>query len=240
MTARTPVVLALVLMALAAPTAVALGEEVRAAAAEATSLADATHAAARSLVESLAPREPRQEEAARQHEEAQHPPPKEEAPQREREPREAPPQPRSSTQPLLGSVRGLVPVPLADAGAAPRIDLSALAAAVPLAPLAPAPAAQGAPVAPANAAAAAPAREAGPAAEPLGPVPLALAATAAASAAAPAAAGALWERLRRVAWLGLLYSRIAKERLLDHASRERLLDAIRAQPGAAVADLAAR
>ena len=57
------------------------------------------------------------------------------------------------------------------------------------------------------------------------------------AAAQQGAAGHLWERLRRLGFLALLYSRIAKERLLDHGSRERLLDAIRAKPGQAVADL---
>lgn len=47
-----------------------------------------------------------------------------------------------------------------------------------------------------------------------------------------------WERLRRFGWLALLYTRISKERLLDHERRDMLLQAIREHPGSAVADLA--
>lgn len=58
-------------------------------------------------------------------------------------------------------------------------------------------------------------------------------------AAQPAAAAFSFDRFRRFLWLlGLpLYTRIAKERLLDHERRDTLLNAIREQPGQAVADL---
>jgi predicted transcriptional regulator len=76
-----------------------------------------------------------------------------------------------------------------------------------------------------------------PAASPLAPA-AALAAVAAVSAAGPAAAVVGWERLRRLVPLAALYTRIAKERLLDHGGRERLLDLVRASPGIALADAA--
>ena len=67
----------------------------------------------------------------------------------------------------------------------------------------------------------------------------AIAAVALATAAAPVAAnGGLWARLRRFGGLAALYTRIAKERLLDHGAREHLLDAVRATPGSSLADLA--
>jgi DNA-binding transcriptional ArsR family regulator len=66
----------------------------------------------------------------------------------------------------------------------------------------------------------------------------ALVAVAAVTAAAPLAGGFGWERLRRLALAAALYTRIAKERLLDHTGRERLVLAVREHPGAAVTDLA--
>ena len=77
-------------------------------------------------------------------------------------------------------------------------------------------------------------------AEPAGPSPVStgiLVAGIAAASAAPAATFG-WERLRRFGLLAVLYARIAKERLLDHGARERLLDRIRQSPGAPLADLA--
>lgn len=137
-------------------------------------------------------------------------------------------------------LRGLVPVPVLTDGPLPRIDLGMLADVediVPLAregsapqvtriePAATAPTAAGA--APGHASSAAT----------LAPAAIAVAAAATAGGA-PSAFSTLWDRLRRVGWLAVLYSRIAKERLLDHGARERLLDAVRAHPGASLADLA--
>lgn len=132
----------------------------------------------------------------------------------------------------------LVPVPMVGQGAVPKVDLSVVDQGAgllrPLIPAASAPAK------------AAPAPRAAPPAEaetfavvaeasPVLPAGALVAVAAAASAAAPAFG---WERLRRLAFLAALYSRIARENLLDHGSRERLLDAIRDRPGLAVADLA--
>lgn len=64
-----------------------------------------------------------------------------------------------------------------------------------------------------------------------------LAAGVAATSAAPAASLA-WDRLRRFGLFAVLYARIAKERLLDHGARERLLARVRETPGAPLADLA--
>jgi predicted transcriptional regulator len=64
-----------------------------------------------------------------------------------------------------------------------------------------------------------------------------VAAVAAGAAVAPAAPFA-WDRLKRLAFLAALYTRIAKERLLDHGSRDRLLTVIRERPGLPVTDLA--
>jgi DNA-binding transcriptional ArsR family regulator len=124
--------------------------------------------------------------------------------------------------PVLAPVDGLVDgaldtVPLLPA----RADADASGAPASAAPLAPVYVGHDAP---APAAPATPAR--------------ALAAVAAVTAAAPvAASGALWERLRRLALAAALYTRIAKERLLDHGGREKLLVAIREHPGAPVTDL---
>lgn len=46
-----------------------------------------------------------------------------------------------------------------------------------------------------------------------------------------------WERVRRFGLFALLYTRIAKENLLDHERRDALLQGIREHPGTAVADL---
>ncbi|MFA5860791.1 MAG: winged helix-turn-helix transcriptional regulator [Candidatus Thermoplasmatota archaeon] len=66
----------------------------------------------------------------------------------------------------------------------------------------------------------------------------ALVALAAVTAAGPVIATLSWERLRRFAPLAMLYTRIAKERLLDHGARERLIEAVRSSPGVALADAA--
>lgn len=60
---------------------------------------------------------------------------------------------------------------------------------------------------------------------------------AAAIVAAQPAFSFSWERFRRFGLFALLYTRIAKENLLDHERREALLHAIRTNPGSAVADL---
>lgn len=238
MSSRIPLVLALVLASLAAPTALAEGEEVLALADEALAAVGAAESAVWTAASGLLPPEPSEEEAAHEHEERDASASHEDERASEPAPRAAPADERAWAPAPLAPVARLVPIPIADAGAAPRIDLGAITAAIPLGPLAPADAPSTARVAaPAASVAEAPSAPAAPLAEPIAAAPLALAATAAATAAAPAA-GALWERFRRFAWLALLYSRIAKERLLDHASRERLLDAVRARPGLAVADLA--
>lgn len=69
----------------------------------------------------------------------------------------------------------------------------------------------------------------------LATAPLAL--VAAATAAAPALT-TTFDRFRRFALALGLYARIAKERLLDHEGRERLLEHVRSTPGATLADLA--
>lgn len=144
--------------------------------------------------------------------------------------------PRQET--LLGSATRLVPVPVTLPGPAPRIDLDAIERlASEIAPRSPAEAPTDAqtfstPVAPASAPATTTAPEAAADAS-----LVALGVAAAGTAAAPVAFS-LWDRVRRFGWLAILYTRIAKERLLDHGSRERLLVAIRARPGIAVADLA--
>lgn len=71
------------------------------------------------------------------------------------------------------------------------------------------------------------------------PVAPLMAAAVATATAAPGFA-LCWDRLRRVALLSVLYTRIAREKILDHESRERLLAAIQASPGVAVADVADR
>lgn len=130
-------------------------------------------------------------------------------------------------------------VPLTALGGIPAVDLDGLTSGIPLGPLAPAHDTGVAPPAPVAVASVAP-----PAA-PAEAAPAALAASvsvvalAAATAAAPAASFG-WERLKRLVVLAALYTRIAKENLLDHGSRERLLAAIRDTPGLPVTDLAAR
>jgi len=155
---------------------------------------------------------------------------------------DAPPAEEDAEEPtLLRPLRGLAPVPVVTDGPLPRIDLAYLDEQVqslsPLAPAAPAAAPRAAaPLAPSSVEMA-PAADAAPPA-PVAPLAVAVTAAAATAASTGSAMAALWERVRRFGWLALLYSRIAKERLLDHASRERLLDAIRQKPGLAVADLA--
>lgn len=146
---------------------------------------------------------------------------------------------RSVLAPVLRPVSRFVPLPDITAGPAPRIDLALLTRAIDDAAPTPAPARAAPMPAPEPVVAAPQAAPASPEVAPLPPAPLlAVAATAAAAAAAPSAAGALFDRLKGLALLVGLYSRIAKERLLDHGSREQLLGAIRAKPGSAVADLA--
>lgn len=238
LTPRSFVVFAFVLATLAlVPPATAIGEEVYEALDQIEAEADAALLAFEQILSLDA--EPRQEEAARERHEAQHPAPAEPAPA-SGEPRQAPASDeRAPPGPaILRPVAHLLPVPITDVGAAPRLDLGAITSNVAqLAPLAPAPSADG-PDAPAHVATASSHAPAAPAPPVMEPAALAFGATVAVAAAAPAAAGFAWERLRRVGWLALLYSRIAKERLLDHTCRERLLDAIRATPGMAVADLA--
>lgn len=66
-----------------------------------------------------------------------------------------------------------------------------------------------------------------------------VAAVAAASSAAPAA-GPLLERLRRFGWLALapLYTRLSRDSILAHETRDALFAALREKPGSAIADLA--
>lgn len=166
------------------------------------------------------------------------------APPREDEPAQEPqeePSRGSRQESLAGTT--LAFVPFVGAGPAPLVDLAFLddAARVlpPLLADAQAPAAAGAAPAPA----AEPVRAASvdapaPAPSSLGPAQAAVVAAAAAASAAAPGLGLTWERLRRALLLSFLYTRIAKERLLDHESRERLLSAVREHTGMSVADLA--
>lgn len=92
------------------------------------------------------------------------------------------------------------------------------------------------PAPPARTAAPAAAADADPSSGPSA-VLVALASTA---AIASVAAGPAfdWERIRRFGFLALLYTRIAKDRLLDHGRRESLLSAIRERPGMTLSDVA--
>ncbi|GEM_PF-2638547 len=148
---------------------------------------------------------------------------------------EAGAQPQDAPAPILAAG---IPLPLATVGAIPVLRDLGQPLPMGLGPLlegAPAPAA--APAAPPPAAIA-PQAEAVTLAPPPSPVSVgaSLAAVAAVGAAAPALFG--WDRLRRFLLPLALYTRIAKERLLDHGSREKLLLAIRERPGLPVADLA--
>lgn len=142
--------------------------------------------------------------------------------------------------PVLSPVSRFAPIPDTNVGPMPRIDIAFLTAAIDEVAPTPAPARETPAPAP-RPVVSAPERAPEQNDAPAMPVPvLALAAATAVAAAGPATAGAMWERLKGLVLLVGLYSRIAKERLLDHGSRERLLDAIRAKPGQAVADLAER
>ncbi|HUR69100.1 MAG TPA: helix-turn-helix domain-containing protein, partial [Candidatus Thermoplasmatota archaeon] len=226
----------LVLATLALPAASAFGDVVY----DAADQVDADLGAALDAVFIALPvvfDEPRGEDAAQERERAQHEEPaRESASEPASPPSSAPASGGSLGGTLAAPVARLVPVPVSNlVGAAPRLDLLAITGGVP--DLSPAAAPARAP-APAPSALPAPASAPEPvAAASQTATVVALGVAATASVAAPAA-GALWERLRRLGFLALLYSRIAKERLLDHGTRERLLDAIRAQPGLAVADLA--
>lgn len=145
----------------------------------------------------------------------------------------------SRSSPAYGSLPRLVPVPALGHGAVPKVDLGLVGTGRILSPLLPpAPAPASAPAASQPSAVVAPAAAATPAEEadalPAGAL---VAVAAAASAAAPALPFG-WERLRRFALVAALYTRIARERLLDHGSRDLLLSTIRERPGLAVADLA--
>lgn len=65
----------------------------------------------------------------------------------------------------------------------------------------------------------------------------ALATVAAVGAAAPTSMLS-WDRLRRLAFAAALYTRIAKDRLLDHGARDALLTRVRASPGISLGDAA--
>lgn len=247
MSSRSILVLAILVATLALPGASALGEEVFGA-------VDATHAfvsgtVAHAYHDAVAPLvwdETPQEEAARERQQSTYSsgdgrdaPHEHDAPSAQGEEEQA-------AQPgFVPSVSSLVPIPVTELGPAPKLDLAYLTSQVhDLSPLAPA---QAPAAAPRVAAPAGPAPVGAAAAEPvasaaivISPVAVAITAAAATAATTGSAAATVWERARRFLWLGLLYSRIAKERLLDHGSRERLLATIRATPGLAVADIAER
>ena len=139
-------------------------------------------------------------------------------------------------RPLADPLAGPLPLGLGDA-------LGALPSGLPLA------APQDEPVARASAAAPGPARASAPSAmqapvadavpEAAHPAALVALASAAAVASVAAGPGAFdWERVRRFGFAALLYTRIAKDRLLDHARRETLLGAIRDRPGMTLSDVA--
>lgn len=246
MSPRIIPVLAILVASLALPGASALGE-VLDTVDETRSYAEATIATAyQEVVAPLFADETPQEEAARENEERSRSSSHTHDAAHDHGSQPAPADDEPAAKPSLArSVTALVPIPVTEIGAAPRLDLTYLTSHVEsLSPLAPAeaPAAGprvAAPVGPAPTEATG--ADAG-AADALALDPIAVAVTAAAATAATtgSAAATLWERARRFLWLGLLYSRIAKERLLDHGSRERLLGTIRATPGLAVADLAER
>lgn len=129
--------------------------------------------------------------------------------------------------PLLDPVVDLLPVEL------PLDGALALTALLPAAEAAPTPAREPAftPLLPA----AAPVPQA-IAEAPAGVAPVAAVVAVALITAQPAVSLS-WERLRRFGLLALLYTRIAKENLLDHERRDALLQGIRDHPGSAVADL---
>lgn len=80
-----------------------------------------------------------------------------------------------------------------------------------------------------------------PTSTPSAPAALALAGvalvTVAGAGAAMPASSLLWERLRKLLLGVALYTRISREKLLTHDSREALLEALRAHPGTAISDL---
>lgn len=173
------------------------------------------------------------------------PPQEEAAPAEPQEP--APAAEESEPAPQNGGFLAILPVNprvLEDA-AAPltpileTLDLSDVDASLPLPTLVDEPAARDAPVESASVATmAAPASAPAPEGDMTVVLPAAAALVAAAAlAAAPSASTFSWTRLRRFGFLALLYTRISKERLLDHERRDELLQAIRDQPGTAVTDL---
>lgn len=247
-----PAILLVLAAALLAPSALAVGEE-----------AHEVLAAARETVESTTgvdadePWEsaPSTEHAGENVLEATAPwwyseePPAEEAPPESHEPsheHDAParhePEPRTSsliriavpssiglgpltvdTAPLLD----VVPVPL------PLVDVPA---ATPAGTAAPAPG-DGVTTAGAAIPDAIPEAAVAPSAVALALASAAVVAPAAASTAASAGA-AWWERVRRFGWLAVLYTRIAKDKLLDHGRRDALLAHVRDNPGLTLTDLA--
>jgi DNA-binding transcriptional ArsR family regulator len=142
----------------------------------------------------------------------------------------------TSDSPLLQTPGILLPV-TATVGALPALGDLGQPLPVSLGTILPAsPSQEAAPVAPPAEPVTLQAEAATPvAAAPPATVAASLVAVAAVSAAAPALG---WDRLKRVLLPLALYTRIAKERLLDHGSREKLLLAIRERPGLPVTDLA--
>lgn len=247
MSPRTILVFAILVASLALPGASALGEEVFDTVDATRAHASGTAATAyQELVAPLFAEETPQEEAARESEERSRASRHSHDGTHDQSAEPAPAEEETAAQPgLARPLSSLVPLPVTGIGAAPKLDLAYLTSHVQtLAPLAPAEAPAAAPrvAAPAGPApiAAAAADAGAPDAPAIDPIAVAVTAAAATAATTGSAVASLWERARRFLWLGLLYSRIAKERLLDHGSRERLLATIRATPGLAVADLAER
>lgn len=121
------------------------------------------------------------------------------------------------------------------------VGATGLGAATDLLPTEDAPAPSSAPLASGPSAAPAPAGSGQPAQETVitGPSATMVAlASAAAVAGTLAAPGLDWDRFRRFGLFALLYTRIAKDRLLDHGGRETLLNAARERPGSTLSELA--